>query len=270
MRLTRNPAVLISLFALARSASGQIDFSDFSDIGKLALNGHASQAGSHLRVAPALGNTAGSAWFHAKQRVLLGFDTTFSFQLTDPGSDPNVAPGADGFAFVIQNSPAKLGALGGHGSFLGYSFIPKSLAVEFDTYSNLGDHGLSDNHISVHTRGTANNLSTEQVSKGAIDVVPDMNDGNVHTARVTYNGAAFRVYLDDLVNPVLRAKYNLGKIGLSGESAYVGFTAGTGSSWQNHDILSWKFSQNVPEPGTWAFLGALGLAGAALLRRRSR
>ena len=245
------------------AATAQVSFPDFSDVSRLTLNGHAAQAGNRLRVAPALGNTAGAGWYNTRQHVSVGFDTTFEFQMADHGADPGVIPGADGFAFVIQNSPLGLAELGGHGSFLGYSFIPNSLAVEFDTYKNLGDLTRTDNHISVHSRGEFNNLSNEHASKGAVDVLTDMNDGNVHTARVKYNGTAMRVFLDDLANPLLRVNYSLDKLGLHFGSAYVGFTAGTGNSWQNHDILSWKLSSHVPEPGAYVLLGAALLSAGA-------
>jgi hypothetical protein len=51
-----------------------------------------------------------------------------------------------------------------------------------------------------------------------------------------------QVYVDDMdtavINMPLSLKYALK---LSEGKALVGFTAATGSMWQNHDILDWRF-----------------------------
>ena len=62
-------------------------------------------------------------------------------------------------------------------------------------------------------------------------------------------------------------------------SAFIGFTAGTGSNYGNHDILNWAYSpsyvvggiSSVPEPGTYALLGLGGLMLLGLRRlKRAR
>ncbi len=264
MKTTMRSMFATGLLAIGLAATGraQISYPDFSSITGLTLNNHAAQAGSVLRVAPAAGNTAGSVWYNQRQRVLNGFDTTFDFQLHGGVNH------GDGFAFVIQNSPAELAALGGFGGFLGYSFIPNSIAVEFDTFQNLSDP--NDHHIGVHTRGIFNNLSNEFASIGRVDNTA-FGDGSVHTARVFYDSTFLNIYLDDLLNPILSVKTKLSDIGLFAKhSAFVGFTAGTGAATQNHDILNWQFTSNpVPEPSSLALLmGAAGAAGLLLLRRR--
>jgi hypothetical protein len=51
-----------------------------------------------------------------------------------------------------------------------------------------------------------------------------------------------RVFLDDLTNPVLTISLDLSSLlRLDNGSAWVGFTAGTGAAWENHDIVSWQF-----------------------------
>lgn len=51
-----------------------------------------------------------------------------------------------------------------------------------------------------------------------------------------------RVFLDDMVEAVINLPISLKyAMKLNQGRSYVGFTAATGSRWQNHDILSWDF-----------------------------
>jgi hypothetical protein len=88
-----------------------------------------------------------------------GFETTFQFQLTHQGG---LGHGADGFAFVLQNSGPE--ALGGRGSAGGFAVtdpeyhhretaIPWSLAVFFDTYRNEDQGDPSANYAAFCTYG---------------------------------------------------------------------------------------------------------------------
>ena len=124
------------------SGAAAIRFEDFASVQELTLVGDAVVTGNTLRLTPAKGNRSGGAWFHEKQPVGSGFETTFQFQLTHPGG---LGHGADGFAFVLQNSGPE--ALGGRGSAGGFAVtdpdfrhreaaIPWSIAVFFDTYRN--------------------------------------------------------------------------------------------------------------------------------------
>src|SRR6202030_13390 len=108
----------------------------------LSLVGDAAVSGTALRLTRAKGDRSGAVWFSEKQPVASGFETTFQFQLTQQGG---LGHGADGFAFVLQNSGPD--ALGGHGSAGGFAVtdpeyrhreraIPWSIAVFFDTYRN--------------------------------------------------------------------------------------------------------------------------------------
>jgi hypothetical protein len=72
---------------------------------------------------------SGAAWLLEKQQVQQGFEATFDWQITKTRQR-----GADGFAFVIQNTNNV--ALGAGGSGIGYSGIANSIAVEFDTTQN--------------------------------------------------------------------------------------------------------------------------------------
>ena len=191
---------------------------------------------------------AGAVWLVNKPSLAGGFQTTFQFQISDIGGITEESPfglqqGGDGFAFVIQNF--SIPVVGPPAGFLGYHGIPNSLAVEFDTWWN-GEDGFFDpngNHISVHSRGTAPNSVSETASLGQATNIPFMKDGAVHVARVVYAPGTLSVFLDDLTNPALTIpNLDLSRLLiLDNGSAWVGFTAGTGAAWENHDILAWQF-----------------------------
>jgi hypothetical protein len=139
--------------------------------------------------------------------------------------------------------------------------IANSLAVHFDTYPNPPDP--NGNYVSVQTRGVLPNDSSLTYSLGyaTLDPYLYLKDGYVHTARIQYSPGTLSVFVDDLVT--LTVSLDLGgTLDLDNGRAWVGFTAGTGEAYENHDILSWSFT---PEPAT---LSLLALGGLALMRRR--
>jgi hypothetical protein len=217
-------------------------FADFSgDVSSLNLVGDAAiTADARLELNPAAGNQAGAAWYSAeKQYVAEGFSTTFQFQMTSPND-------SEGLTFAIQNTdPSFLGAAG---PMLAYNGLNNSLVVEFDTFHNGGDLGdPSASHISVHTRGTDPNSANEVFSLGSFSTNPLMDDGAVHTAKITYTPGTLSVYLDNMSTPVLTVAVDLtSTLALDNGSAWVGFTASTGGGTQIHDILNWQVETPTP------------------------
>jgi len=221
-----------------------------------------------LRLTPASGNQAGSAYYRNPQPVSGGFTTTFTFRLSNTSIPP-----ADGLAFVVQNS--SLEALGGGGQLMGYNY-PNSMAVEFDTYTNGDGYDPNANHVSVQSCGTSTNSPNHpgSASSCTVGLVNDdlgftLADGSVHTATITYDpqgGGQFgfkgliSLYIDGNSSPSLETSFDLSQIGLGGNNedhAWVGFTAATGASFENHDILSWSFTPTVPDSS-----GALNCSGS--------
>jgi len=233
---------LTSAWAQAQSLNTNLSYSDFSSIAGLTLNGNAGQAGNVLRLTSAGSYEAGSAWFNTPQNVAQGFTTVFQFQITPVG-------GADGFAFLIQNSG--LTALGGNGGYMGYDGIPNSIAVEFDTYQN-GWGDISNNELAVHTGGFGTNSASESYALAPGPITPTVvfHDGLVHTAKIAYGNGVMSIFIDDLTNPILVVPVNISStLNLSNGAAYVGFTAGTGALVDNHDILSWSFGPEATAGG---------------------
>ncbi len=243
------------------------EYPDFTDRTKLMLNGKASITQNIARLTGNLFYQVGTMWYNETVPVLDGFSTDFAFRFSQ-GNNYNCtdgsAQGADGIAFVIQNSGTA--AIGYAGGSIGYEGIYNSLAIEFDTYSN-DAHQIENffdpngNHIAVQTMRTEKNTSkhTMQANLAMNDkIMPMLADSTIYYARIVFRlkDKTLKVFLDTVNNPtkeVLRLdKFEIGKyLKLDrGYRAFVGFTSATGCAVENHDILSWSFCPEFPNPDT--------------------
>lgn len=216
------------------------DYADFADGAALTLNGDAQLRGGQLLLTEAARAEEGAAFFNTPLPINAdtSFQTRFEFQL-DGGQQ---SLGADGFAFVLQDDPRGVNAIGEGGGRLGYEGMMNSLAVEFDTYKN--GYDVNNNHVSVLLNG---DVTTALETK-----VPlfDLNNADVLTAWVDYNGNTDQLAV--FVNneglkpdqPLLVADIDLSSV--VGTSGYLGFTAATGGSFNNHRILNWDLSLETP------------------------
>lgn len=214
------------------------DFPSFSSAGGLQLNGNAAVAAPALRVAPNVANQRGSAFLAAP--VAIGPDTSFTtrFVFRMHGS----ADGADGMTFVVQGIGST--ALGTGGAGLGYESLANSLAVELDSFQSTGDPNA--NHLGILTGGVA--TTHLQTYAPAFD----LENGSSHTAWVEYDGAAntLRVYLAQGIVSSRPATAVMTATGINlptlvGPNAWFGFTAGTGGSFNNHDVEAWSLTVNA-------------------------
>ena len=214
--------------------------------GLIALNGSAKLNGSRLELTDtAAFFEAGSAWATAKQDIT-SFTTTFSFQLTNAN--------ADGFCFVLQAaSPNALGTAGGN---LGFTNIPTSVALKFDLYNNGGEGSDS---TGLYLNGAV------PLSANSVDLTGggiDLHSGHLFTATVAYaNGTLSQTITDTVTNATFTRNYavNIPTI-LGANTAYVGFTGGTGGLTAVQDITAWTLNNTVIPKDTQAPTAPTGLA----------
>jgi hypothetical protein len=236
---------LVATLALASIAAAQ----NATSTAALTLNGSATlTTGPHsipvLWLTPAQQGQAGSAF--TTNRVVFGpkyrFLTFFQFQMTDPGPDG----ASDGMTFTIQTQSAN--ALGASGGDLGYTGITPSVAVEFDTWDN-GGTDINDNHVAVLTDGQLIDLDP-QTPYGVTNCQPPaglfgcMDNGDLWSVWIDYDGTNLNVAVADnsTTRPANLISYPIDLPTLLGQdSAFVGFTAGTGAGYENHYVLNWLF-----------------------------
>ncbi len=229
-------------------------YDNFTSTKGLALIKSAERAGVALRLTPAEQWKSGAAWFEEKQPVRDGFETEFRFQLSGGGG---LGHGADGFAFVLQNSgPSAVAGRGAAGGFaLGDGTgdpkspgIANSIAVFFDTFRNRDAGDPSGNYVALCTNGALPEMRWPPPRLAATTKVGfRLKDHRIHTARIVFKPPVLSLYLDDRGEAVLVSSLDLASVVDPRGRAYVGFTASTGAGYENHDVLSWSFAPLRPD-----------------------
>ncbi|PAN24374.1 hypothetical protein PAHAL_4G211400 [Panicum hallii] len=175
--------------------------------------------------------------------VVASFAAKFSFVIANPNAG---AAGGDGIAFFVSAGRATLGATGGYLGLFNSSGGPAKngsiiVAVEFDTMANPEFADPSDNHVGLDLGSPVSVAAADLAASGI-----DLKSGNLTTAWVDYRSADRRleVFLSYAPaakpkRPVLTVAVDL-SLYLKGPM-YVGFSASTEGSTQQHTIKEWSF-----------------------------
>jgi hypothetical protein len=233
MKKSRKQIVTAVLLALLNgSVAFGITLTNFSPP-LLSFNGSATSVSNAtvLRLTPAQANQAGSVFLP----VALGTDLTFSsaFQFDLSAAAPT--GGGCGLAFVLQAAGAS--ALGGGGTNWGYGGMAASVAVVFETSPG--------NQVAFYTNGMVK-------SPLAMAMAGPLNNSNIWYAWVDYTGSSGLLELrlsqtNSLPAAATLSQTNLNLRALLGTSnVFAGFTAGTGTGFNNQDVLVWQFSGPQP------------------------
>ena len=237
--------------------AGTINFTNgFSlAIGPMKFNGDSGLDDFRLQLTDGGQNEASSV-FYATPVNVQQFTNQFTFQLSNPS--------ADGITFTIQgNSPS---ALGGPGGSLGYAGIPESVAVKFDLFSNAGEGSDS---TGLYTNGAMPTLPSIDLTNTGIN----LHSGDYINVNMTYDGTTLTMTLTDAITLASWTKaftINIPAV-VGGNTAYVGFTGGTGGLSSSQKLTSWLYVPGPPVPSyeTGFAPGTLTLNGGATINGTS-
>ncbi|VAI85214.1 unnamed protein product [Triticum turgidum subsp. durum] len=186
------------------------------------------------------------------------FAARFSFVIANQNAG---STGGDGIAFFISSDRATLGATGGYLGLFNSSVAaaavpndddaedPAIVAVEFDTMVNaeLGDP--SDNHVGLDLGSPASVSAVDLADSGIV-----LKSGNLTTAWIDYRGVEHLLEVSLSYSgvkpkrPVFSAVVDLSPY--LKEAMYVGFSASTEGSTQQHTIKEWTFQTFGLPPAT--------------------
>jgi hypothetical protein len=184
-----------------------------------------------LTITQNVGSQNRSFFYNTKQPIS---NFTASFTYKDVTTN-----GADGFAFVLQNDPRGLTALGDAGGALGYGggpIITPSAAAEFNIYSgNTNSSG----------RFATNGATGGYTAFGSVNI----DSGDPIRITLAYNGTTLTETLLDLTNNntyTTSTPVDLATV-LGAATAYVGFTGGTGGATAQQDITNFVYSTGASQ-----------------------
>ncbi|MFL2570288.1 MAG: lectin-like domain-containing protein [Parvicellaceae bacterium] len=204
------------------------------------VTGNASDLGSYsYEITPNQNSQTGAVWCEAP--LNLNYSFHISAELNFGNKDVN---GADGIAFVLQESSNTLTHSGGG---LGYSvggasgFSP-SLAIEFDTYYNSSDapavNSTTDDHLAIQLNGDLNHSSSNALIS-PVDL-GNIEDGNNHPLTIFWDPnpdhdlstleGELNVYFDNVLIATLSRDLKSDFTASNNGLVYWGFTASTGGS----------------------------------------
>jgi len=192
----------------------------------LSLNYGASITGGLLQLTDGGVGENRTAWFSTKVPVQ-NFITDFTFEQLNAT--------ADGMTFAIQGD--NIWALGDAGGGLGYQDIPNSVAVKFDLYSNAGEGSDS---TGLYTGGAAPTVPSVDLSSTGIN----LHSGDLMHAHLVYDGTNLTMTLTDTVtNATVTEVFPVNIPAMAGgNTAWVGFTGGTGGGSATQNVLSWSYT----------------------------
>ncbi len=217
------------------------DFLPPAPAAELSVNCQATQASGRLQLTEPTRSQAGAAYFRTRVPID-SFIADFDLNFDDPSS-----PGADGMAFIL-NTGADATACGAGGGAMGYfdrdggDPVVPGYAIVFDTWQNAGEPSHNWCGFIDETRG-----GTPRVAE---DVQEEFcGAGRFHARVIGENGAFTLLLSNSSIGMSEREIFSYQVSGWeAGQTAFVGFSAGTGGAVARHTVDNVVFQVGGDEP----------------------
>ena len=236
-----------------------------------------------LQVTDGSGNNEANSAFDKTVQGVDSFHTTFDFTYGNAytGFTFNgityIAPGADGFMFVLQNDPMADMAVQNGGSDLAYRGMTNAVGIKFDLWDNddqpnggplffytatgvfvNGDFPGDVPRINPSSTPVRINPSYEPTidltknpdgSTSGMDWHKNYND--IYHADLSYDGTTLTETVTDKTKNITETQAYLIDIPfyVGGHTAYAGFTGATGSFTAEQDIIDWNYTGTANSGG---------------------
>jgi hypothetical protein len=226
--------------------------------GPMQFNGSTDLDDFRLQLTDGGPMEAGSAFFATPVNVQ-SFTTDFTFQLSNPL--------ADGITFTVQGVGPQV--VGVYGKGLGFYSLKESAAIKFDLHNNAGE---GQNSTGMYTNGVEPTMPAINLAPSGVN----LHSGDYMNAHISYDGANLALTLTDSLT--LATFTNSWQIDIPAtvgrNTAYVGFTGGTGATSASQKITYWTYVAGpLAIPNYPAGFDALGMTlngGVALYGTRLR
>ena len=174
-----------------------------------------------------------TSFFFDTPMYIGAFQASFTYQAT------GTAPLADGITFCLQNSPDGAAVVGGGGGELGFGGITNSAAIDF----NINDANTNGYAFTVNGQMTANGPASGYTAPGSVN----LGSGDPINVGITYNGSKITLTLvDSLASASYTNTMTVGPLWipsvLGADTAYVGFTGGTGGEGSTQTVTNFTFT----------------------------
>lgn len=208
-----------------------INYAGFPNTSGLNLvSAFPSAVNNELQINANTGSVGSAVWFSTLVNIQ-SFTTSFVLRFDSTN--------ADGACFVIQNSGSNV--VGGGGGSLGYQGIGTSVAITFKTYNGTGGNFSVDYLTNGGTPPSAG-------ASGLLNSSLNLTAGQTYNfyVLISYNGTTLSWTIRNLFSTSLSYTSNVAiniptTVG-SSNTAYVGFTSGTGGLTETCTISSWLYN----------------------------
>jgi hypothetical protein len=205
----------------------------------MQFNGHTKLNGTRLQLTDTTTSNEVASAFWTTPVNIQTFTNDFTFQ--------QISPNADGLTFTIQGVGAT--AMGPGGGGLGYgpnvpggtAGIAKSVAVKFDLYDNQGE---GPNSTGMYLNGVSPTIPATTLGGNV-----NLHSGDVFQVHMSYDGTKLTMTITDTAVSAntFTASWTVNiSSTVGGNTAYAGFTAGTGGGTAQQEVITWTFTPGGP------------------------